>query len=108
MKSKLLNISIYYSCQVPRKTRSTSKNTISSANSGKVSASTGGEAVSSIRPDFVSNEGRGLANIELSTGFNTSMVPQPLAPIGTPAVKSDAQSDIRFQTIRYLLSSRNV
>ncbi|XP_024932079.2 uncharacterized protein LOC107424795 isoform X1 [Ziziphus jujuba] len=85
--------------KVPRKTRSTSKNTISSANSGKVSASTGGEAVSSIRPDFVSNEGRGLANIELSTGFNTSMVPQPLAPIGTPAVKSDTQSDIRFQTI---------
>lgn len=103
MKSSFLNC-INLFCQVPRKSRTISKSSISSGNSGKVSASAGGEAASNIHSDSVSNEGRGLANVELSTGFNTSIVPQPLAPIGTPAVKSDAQSDMRSQTIRYLLS----
>lgn len=82
---------------MPRKSRSNFKST-SLANSGKVSASSGGEAANNIRPDFVTTEGRGLANPELSTGFNTSLVSQPLAPIGTPAVKSDSQTN------RYLLS----
>lgn len=103
MKSRLLNrVILFY--QVPRKSRTTSKSTITSGNSSKVSSSAGGEAASNSHSDFVANEGCGLANVELSTGFNTSIVPQPLAPIGTPAVKSDAQSDIRSQTLRYFLS----
>ena len=81
---------------MPRRSRSTSK--ITSASSGKVPASSGGEAVNSSRPDFVATEGREFGNRELSTGFNTTLVSQPLAPIGTPALKSDSQ------TIRYFLS----
>lgn len=63
-----------------------------------------GEASNSVRSDFVGNEGRNFANIEVSTGFNTTKVSQPLAPIGTPAVKSDAQGDLRSQTNKYPLS----
>ncbi|XP_024022745.1 uncharacterized protein LOC21386270 [Morus notabilis] len=83
--------------KLPRKSRSNFKST-PLANSGKVSASSGGEAANNIRPDFVTTEGRGLTNPELSTGFNTSLVSQPLAPIGTPAVKSDSQTNRPIQT----------
>lgn len=93
---------------MPRKPRSTSKGSTASANSGKSSAATNGEAGNSIHSDFVASEGRGLANIEVSAGFNTNVVSQPLAPIGTPAVKSDVQADIRSQTIRYCSLWRNI
>ncbi|XP_008241499.1 PREDICTED: uncharacterized protein LOC103339924 isoform X2 [Prunus mume] len=91
--------------KVPRKPRSTSKGSTASANSGKSSAATNGEAGNSIHSDFVASEGCGLANIEVSAGFNTNVLSQPLAPIGTPAVKSDVQADIRSQTIRSLNTS---
>ncbi|XP_062002882.1 uncharacterized protein LOC133720542 isoform X1 [Rosa rugosa] len=86
--------------KVSRKPRST----LNSANLGKNSPVANGEAGNNIRSDFVGNEGRGLANAEVSAGFNTTGT-QPLAPIGTPAVKSDGQADIRSQTMRSLHTS---
>ncbi|XP_004301560.1 PREDICTED: uncharacterized protein LOC101306533 [Fragaria vesca subsp. vesca] len=89
---------------VPRKPRSTLKGTTIAANLGKNSTVANGEAGNSIRSDFVATEGHGLANTEVSAGFNTTGT-QPLAPIGTPAVKSDGQADIRSQTMRSLHAS---
>lgn len=43
-----------------------------------------------------------MAKIKSSTGFNTVEMSQPLAPIGTPALKVDSQADLRSQTIKYL------
>lgn len=86
-----------------RKPRSTSQSTIVPAKSSKISASMSGEASKSLRPDIVSTEERGLANIEVSAGYNTAIVSQPLAPIGTPAVKTDSQAEMRSQSIRYLV-----
>ncbi|KAM1091236.1 hypothetical protein ACFX2J_018544 [Malus domestica] len=91
--------------KVPRKPRSTSKSSTASANSGKNYAVANGEAGNSSHSDFVASEGRGLVNMEVSAGLNTNVVSQPLAPIGTPAVKSDAQADIRSHTIRSLNTS---
>ncbi|XP_062102039.1 uncharacterized protein LOC133810364 [Humulus lupulus] len=82
--------------KVPRRSRPTSKTT--STNSSKVSASSGREAPNNIRPEFVATEGRELGNRELSSGFNTTLVSQPLAPIGTPAMKSDSQTIRPVQT----------
>uniref|UniRef100_A0A2N9H8U9 BAT2 N-terminal domain-containing protein n=1 Tax=Fagus sylvatica TaxID=28930 RepID=A0A2N9H8U9_FAGSY len=91
--------------KMPRKPRATSQSTIVPAKSSKISASMSGEASKSLRPDFVSSEGRGLVNIEASAGFNNAIVSQPLAPIGTPAVKIDSQVDRRSQAIRPLQTS---
>lgn len=88
---------------MPRKPRSTLKGTTIAANLGKNSTVANGEAGNSIRSDFVATEGHGLANTEVSAGFNTTGT-QPLAPIGTPAVKSDGQADIRSQTMRFVVS----
>ncbi|XP_050379280.1 uncharacterized protein LOC126796485 isoform X2 [Argentina anserina] len=84
---------------VPRKPRSTLKGSTISANLVKNSTVANGEVGNGILSDFVGSEGHGLANTEVSAGFNTT-VTQPLAPIGTPAVKSDGQADIRSQTLR--------
>ncbi|KAM1174819.1 hypothetical protein FF1_027334 [Malus domestica] len=89
--------------KVPRKPRSTSKSSSASANSGKNYALANGEGNCS-HSDFVASEGRGL-NMEVSAGFNTNVVSQLLAPIGTPAVKSDPQADIRSHTIGSLNTS---
>lgn len=51
--------------------------------------------------DFVS-EGRGSSNFEVSVGFKTSVTSQPLAPIGTPSMNSEGQSDMRSQKLRYI------
>ncbi|KAB2617846.1 hypothetical protein D8674_013715 [Pyrus ussuriensis x Pyrus communis] len=90
--------------KVPRKPRSTSKSSTASASSGKNCALANGEAGNCSHSDFVASEGRGL-NMEVSAGFNTNVVSQPLAPIGTPAVKSDPQADIRSHTIGSLNTS---
>lgn len=63
-----------------------------------------GQGANNVRSDFAANEGRNLTNIEVSTGFNANKVSQPLAPIGTPAAKSDPQADLRSQTNKYLPS----
>lgn len=88
--------------KLPKKPHSTSKNAIVS---NKISASMCGEGANNVRSDFVANEGRNLTNIEVSVGFNSNKVSQPLAPIGTPAVKSDPQADLRSQTTKSLKNS---
>uniref|UniRef100_A0A5B6YT97 Uncharacterized protein n=1 Tax=Davidia involucrata TaxID=16924 RepID=A0A5B6YT97_DAVIN len=85
--------------KAPRRPRSTSQTTVASTSSNKISASLGGEAPIDNHSDFVVSEGRGLADSEVST----PMVCQPLAPIGTPAVNTDAQeADKRSHTIKSL------
>ena len=84
---------------MPRKPRSTSQSAIVSTNSNKISAPLGGEATNNVHSDFDDAEGR--ANNEVSTGFSSNIISQPLAPIGTPTVNTDSQADIRSQPIKY-------
>ncbi|XAR57797.1 hypothetical protein NMG60_11026063 [Bertholletia excelsa] len=78
--------------KAPRKPRSSARNAIISVSSDKTSARLSGEARSSIRTSFVPSEGQGLLDVEVCGGFSTA-VSQPLAPIGTPAVNSEMQTD---------------
>ncbi|CBI21433.3 unnamed protein product, partial [Vitis vinifera] len=89
--------------KMPRKPRSTSQSAIVSTNSNKISAPLGGEATNNIHSDFAVAEGR--ANNEVSTGFSSNIISQPLAPIGTPTVNTDSQADIRSQPIKPLQTS---
>lgn len=69
------------------------------ASSSRGSISTG-EVANSIATDFVGVEGRGMAKVDVSSGFNSSILSQSLAPIGTPPLKIDAQPDLRSQISR--------
>lgn len=40
----------------------------------------------------------------VSAGFGATVVSQPLAPIGTPAIKTDALADLRTQGVKYIHS----
>ncbi|KAJ7952862.1 TUDOR-SN protein 1 isoform 2 [Quillaja saponaria] len=91
--------------KLPRKSRSTFQGSTVLANSSKISTSMGGEAATGSRSDFFAPERRGLATIEVSSGFNATIVSQPLAPIGTPPLKIDGQADIRSHTSRSLPTS---
>ncbi|PPD90115.1 hypothetical protein GOBAR_DD12953 [Gossypium barbadense] len=82
----------------PRKPRSIPQS------SNRNSASASG-VMNNVRSDLVSTEGRNLANSELSAAFSATIVSQPLAPIGTPATKTDAQADIRTQAVKSLHTS---
>ncbi|XP_065874928.1 uncharacterized protein [Euphorbia lathyris] len=86
--------------KLPRKQRSSSQSKIVSVTSDKIPLSVGAEVSNSGHSDYVSSDGHGLANVEVSAGFNSPVMSQPLPPIGTPAVKTDAQADIRSQTIK--------
>ena len=88
---------------MPRKPRSYSQSASVSSISNKNRATVDGEASNSIRSDFEAPEGHGLANIEVSAGFNTPIVSQPLPPIGTPAVKTETQAVkyVHFQNFIY-------
>lgn len=91
----------YLLCQAPRKPRS-AQNAVGSMSSCKISVSLGGEAPNNIHSNFVASSGRGLLNMEASTGFAT-IVSQPLPPIGTPvALNSDMQADKRPHNIKYV------
>lgn len=83
--------------KAPRKSRSTAQFiTVSNSNNAKkTSASLGGEATSNVHAAFVVNEGRGA-----SSGFNAAIVSQSLAPIGTPPLNADVQTDMRSQSIK--------
>ncbi|KAL3526774.1 hypothetical protein ACH5RR_011430 [Cinchona calisaya] len=80
----------------PRKPRPTRQSSVGLTNSKNVSRSLGGESSQSIHLDFTSPEGRILAYKDASA----PLVSQPLAPIGTPAVKSEIQADKRSQSIK--------
>ncbi|XP_038699848.1 uncharacterized protein LOC119997101 isoform X2 [Tripterygium wilfordii] len=90
--------------KTPSKPCSSLQDTTVSGTSNKVSTPMIGEGASSICSESVASEGHGFSNIEVSAGFS-SLVSQPLAPIGTPAVKSDIQFDIRSQPIKFLETS---
>lgn len=76
--------------KLSRKPRATKPMTTGWTNSRKV---TGRESSQNHRSDFASSEGRGLVYKEGSVG----LLSQTLAPIGTPAVKSETQADKRSQ-----------
>ncbi|KAK4253053.1 hypothetical protein QN277_010881 [Acacia crassicarpa] len=59
------------------------------------------EAANSSHSDFVVPDGNGMQKSEMSSGS----LSQPLAPIGTPPLKLDAQSDLRSETSRSLQMS---
>ncbi|QHO48998.1 uncharacterized protein DS421_1g10170 [Arachis hypogaea] len=88
--------------KVPRKSRSTSQSSMANSSKGPLPV---GEVANSIPSDFVPAEGRGMTNIDVSSGFNSSMPSQSLAPIGTPPLKIDAQPDVRSQLNRSLQTS---
>ncbi|KAK7331079.1 hypothetical protein VNO77_25292 [Canavalia gladiata] len=90
--------------KVQRKPRSASQNVVAVANSSKGPITTG-EMANSIRADFVAADMRGMAKIDASTGFNSSILSQALPPIGTPPLKIDAQPDLRSQISRSLQTS---
>ncbi|XP_052195227.1 uncharacterized protein LOC127803195 [Diospyros lotus] len=92
--------------KAPRKPRSTVQNAVVSAGSNKISTSLGGESANNVRSNFVASEGQGLANTEASTS-STTVVSQPLAPIGTPAVNSDLQADKRHHNIKSIQAGLN-
>ena len=83
----------------PRVTRQTFVTTVGSTNSKKVSGSLAGESSTNVNSGFASSEGRVLAYKEASA----ALVSQPLAPIGTPAVKSEIQADKTSQNIKYAI-----
>ncbi|XP_027347592.1 uncharacterized protein LOC113858979 isoform X2 [Abrus precatorius] len=89
--------------KVQRKHRS-SQSVVTMANSSKGSLTTG-EVANTIRPDFVATEMHGMAKIDASSGFNSSILSQALPPIGTPPLKIDAQPDLRSQISRSLQTS---
>lgn len=60
----------------------------------RTTAPSGDGTSSSIQTDFAGHEGQELADFEVSSGFNSTLSSQQLAPIGTPA-KSDASADLR-------------
>ncbi|XP_031115340.1 uncharacterized protein LOC116019324 isoform X2 [Ipomoea triloba] len=78
----------------PRKPRTSRQNIAVSTSLNKVSAPVGGEIPEKTQSDFVATEGHGSANKDESMGYTTSGL-QPLAPIGTPAINTGAQADIR-------------
>jgi len=58
------------------------------------------EVVNSIHAAFVAAEVRGMAKMDASSGFNSSILSQALPPIGTPPLKIDSQTDLRSQISR--------
>ncbi|GLT39007.1 hypothetical protein SLA2020_132170 [Shorea laevis] len=83
--------------KLPRKPRSNTPGTIGSASSNKGVVSVNGEAGKSVQSNFIS-KAHNLASSEVSAGFSTGIVSQPLAPIGTSAIKNDSQSVKSIQT----------
>ncbi|KAE9606771.1 hypothetical protein Lal_00026202 [Lupinus albus] len=92
------------SAKMPRKSRSTSQNAAASANYSGGSISTV-EMANRVGAHLVAEEGHRMAKIDASSGFDSSLSSQPLAPIGTPPLKIGAHSDIRSQTSRPLKTS---
>ncbi|XP_071724988.1 LOW QUALITY PROTEIN: uncharacterized protein [Rutidosis leptorrhynchoides] len=85
--------------KMPRKSRPSSQSVGGSSN--KLFPSVGGDTANGICSDFVATDGRSsIGKIEASSGFSNSTLSQPLAPIGTPAVKIEPQADMRTQPIK--------
>lgn len=84
----------------PRKPRTTRQSSAISTSPNKISASVGGEIpIKSNHSDIIASEVHGSAYKDVSTGF-TTVVSQPLAPIGTPAGSNGSQADKQFHTAK--------
>ncbi|XVF83248.1 hypothetical protein PTKIN_Ptkin16aG0119800 [Pterospermum kingtungense] len=90
--------------KTPRKPRPMPQNFTVSASSKKPSASAS-EVMNNVRSSFVATEMHKLENSKLSAGFGATIVSQPLAPIGTPAIKTDAQADTRTPAVKSIQTS---
>ncbi|KAJ4966495.1 hypothetical protein NE237_018344 [Protea cynaroides] len=85
--------------KAPRKPRSVSQNAVAPNTSNKVASSLG-EAGSNLRTGSVITDGRALPTVEVSAGFTSTVMLQPLPPIGTPSVNTDAHPDKRSHNIK--------
>ncbi|KAK7263127.1 hypothetical protein RJT34_30712 [Clitoria ternatea] len=90
--------------KVQRRPRSASQSVTAMANFSKGSM-TNGDMANSIRADFVASEVHGMAKMDASSGFNSSILSQALPPIGMPPLKIDVQPDLRSQMSRSLQAS---
>ncbi|XP_043710137.1 uncharacterized protein LOC122659044 [Telopea speciosissima] len=88
----------------PRKLRSFSQNAVTPNNSNKVVTSLG-EAARNLHSESVVTDGRALPNVEVPAGFTSTVILQPLPPIGTPAVNTDAQADKRSHHVNRSLQT---
>ncbi|XP_042483548.1 uncharacterized protein LOC122063937 isoform X2 [Macadamia integrifolia] len=86
--------------KAPRKPRAPSQNVVSN-NSNKIPTSLD-EAASNKCSESVITDGRALSNVEVSPGFTSTVISQPLPPIGTPAVNTDVQTEKRSHNIKSL------
>ncbi|XP_019423145.1 PREDICTED: uncharacterized protein LOC109332612 isoform X3 [Lupinus angustifolius] len=92
------------STKMPRNSRSTSQNAAALVNNTRGSISTG-ETANGARAHLVATEGRIMVKAHVSSGFDSSLSSQPLAPIGISPLKIGAHSDLRSQTSRTLKTS---
>ncbi|KAF3615329.1 hypothetical protein FXO38_26575 [Capsicum annuum] len=84
----------------PRKLRTTRQSSAISNSPNKISVSVGVEIPNkSNYSDIIGSEVQGSVYKDVSTGF-TTVVSQPLAPIGTPAGSSGSQADKQFHTAK--------
>ncbi|XP_042490032.1 uncharacterized protein LOC122069995 isoform X2 [Macadamia integrifolia] len=98
--------------KAPRKVRSVAQNAVAPNkqnavtpnNSNKIATSLG-EAASNLHSESVVTDGRALPNVEVPAGFTSTVILQPLPPIGTPAVNTDVQADKRSHNIKSLQTS---
>lgn len=102
----VLSVTYFLSCsQPPRKLRTTRQSSAISNSPNKISVSVGVEIPNkSNYSDIIGSEVQGSVYKDVSTGF-TTVVSQPLAPIGTPAGSSGSQADKQFHTAKYVCSS---
>ncbi|CAN1814643.1 hypothetical protein LINPERHAP1_LOCUS27188 [Linum perenne] len=89
--------------KMQRKDRPTPRRNFGPVTSNKTPVAAVGQTSNSIHSDI--SQGNGQANVEVSAGFSAPLVSQPLPPIGTPALKTDAPADIRAKTIKPLQAS---
>ncbi|KAL3813614.1 hypothetical protein ACJIZ3_014882 [Penstemon smallii] len=75
----------------PRKPRSTNQNFVASRSHHKLYVASGSEGPSKSHLDYTASESPRLDNDEVSKEF-MAVVSKPLAPIGIPAVNSEAQA----------------
>ncbi|MCD9637611.1 hypothetical protein HAX54_020989 [Datura stramonium] len=84
----------------PRKPRTTRQSSAISTSPNKISALVGGEIPNKTNySDIIASEAQGSAYKDVSAGF-TTVVSQPLAPIGTPAGSNGSQADKQFHTAK--------
>ncbi|KAJ8567250.1 hypothetical protein K7X08_019458 [Anisodus acutangulus] len=84
----------------PRKPRTTRQSSAISTSPNKISAYVGGEIPKkSNYSDIIASEAQGSSYKDVSTGF-TTVVLQPLPPIGTPAGSNGSQADKQFHAAK--------